>query len=745
MPRKTDSGNADAMPSIKVFVASTGRPYKPCWSPQNPVILISGGAEQAPPYLKGDAHICKRSMDLLCALARPEYDDIFIVDLSQVASRSEWSEEIEKPGRATKMLSKWFVKFNPSASTIVAHGKDVKLVEAMVRAWSTPLSSPVKTPVQKIIVVGKQMSRKCLESVAQLAQVTVVNASVPAIKADVVKDRLHKRKFEEIVPSIITLPDNVHASVDSADGDEIRNGDDNDKTSLYDLKEKLSEQGRLQGQVRKWDAERGFGFIVQDANSTENENKDVFIHRTNVVGSSPGKPINLRENSRVSYRLGDNDGRLHALEVIMIDKDMLPMPIHMQSQSCFVERKVTASTNDVDVSDNDMDDEGDSNRDVQVADFHFVSVEFSMDPFGKSLVQKPVDITSMVIGSAEPFVLPTSETVESDLQNSEKMATHHLGFGMSINNLIVQVLSIRDVDAMMAVVLADAHGSVEALATKAISEDWKVGTFTAVSGRMISMQGRMVLLIEHARPANSLPRNYASVHLGQRSASERTHYSGCLVVRGSKCLLVHGKNNAVHIPFTEPKGFESQRQAATRAVKQSCKIFAEEFALLHDIPQAVAFGKDGETAVVYTTFLAVATSPPPAGGGGCGCAEEEDKEKALYDWYTFEDAISMMSSAAEKKCFLTLTWSLADAADAGVVSVDSFSAFRPKLAAIENDWQVGLGFSQLLTLPAPSSPPEATAAQKSQRKIKKKGCEWTDESNSYSCCGPGGCSKKGCC
>jgi hypothetical protein len=533
MPRKTDIGNADAMPSVKLYVASTGWPYKPRWSPQSPLILFTGGAEEDPGYLGKKGHICNRFKDLISAVAQPEHDDIFVVDISQIASKSEWREEIEKPAKFTRMLSKWLIKLNPSASTVVAHGMDVKLVEGMVRGWTTPCTSPVERPVEKVIVVGKSVNKKILESISEIAKVNVVNPSVQAIKANIVQA---KRK---------------------------------------ELKQ-------------------------------------------------------------------------------------------------------------------------DCNFGAQLSDFHFISVEFSFDPNEKTTVQTPIDITPMVACSGTArLTMPTRESVENDVQNSERIATHHLDFGMTVSHLIVQVLCVTDADAMLNIVVADTHGSIEALARKTMSEELQQGSIVSVSGRVLSVQGRRSLLIEDCKVEDSLHREgYASVRIGERNASHNTHLSGCLIVRGAKCLLVH-QSNTVHMPFTEPRIAESKVQAATRAVKHACKIHAEEFALLSDLPPAVAYDKGGDHSVVYTAFLAVATAPAPS--VSC-CGGNQKCEDGLYDWYTFEEAISVLKSAAEKKCFLSLAWAFAEAIDAGVFVVDSPCAFRPKLAAIDDDWKVDVAFNPLLTL-----------------------------------------------
>jgi len=85
---------------------------------------------------------------------------------------------------------------------------------------------------------------------------------------------------------------------------------------------------KLEGRVRKWDSERGFGFIVQDPREGEEVGMDIFVHRKNIVGSTPANHLDLKENCRISYRLGEQDGRPRALEATMIDADGNVLPIH---------------------------------------------------------------------------------------------------------------------------------------------------------------------------------------------------------------------------------------------------------------------------------------------------------------------------------------------------------------------------------------------------------------------------------
>eukprot|EP00931_Biecheleriopsis_adriatica_P036007 TRINITY_DN20764_c0_g1_i1.p1 TRINITY_DN20764_c0_g1~~TRINITY_DN20764_c0_g1_i1.p1 ORF type:complete len:1035 (-),score=259.30 TRINITY_DN20764_c0_g1_i1:187-3291(-) len=84
-----------------------------------------------------------------------------------------------------------------------------------------------------------------------------------------------------------------------------------------DLPNLLEDPNRATGMVRKWDSERGYGFIVQD----EPDAEDLFVHRTNLKGCLPGCNIDLREGSRISYLTGIQDNKPRAMQAAMIDAE----------------------------------------------------------------------------------------------------------------------------------------------------------------------------------------------------------------------------------------------------------------------------------------------------------------------------------------------------------------------------------------------------------------------------------------
>lgn len=98
------------------------------------------------------------------------------------------------------------------------------------------------------------------------------------------------------------------------------------------------EDEKIEGKVQKWDAEKGFGFIVPIAKDGE-DGKGLFVHRKLIVGSTPSNPINLKENGKVLFRPGEQDGRPCAMEVLMLGSDGKPLPIHAGAQTLEEKKK----------------------------------------------------------------------------------------------------------------------------------------------------------------------------------------------------------------------------------------------------------------------------------------------------------------------------------------------------------------------------------------------------------------------
>lgn len=100
---------------------------------------------------------------------------------------------------------------------------------------------------------------------------------------------------------------------------------------------------KIEGKVREWNIEKGFGFIVplvkEGDEEAQKNAKSVFVHLWNVVGSSSKNPINLREGARVQFKLGEQDGKPRAQEVVMLGKDGKPLPLHQGSTTLEEKRK----------------------------------------------------------------------------------------------------------------------------------------------------------------------------------------------------------------------------------------------------------------------------------------------------------------------------------------------------------------------------------------------------------------------
>lgn len=99
------------------------------------------------------------------------------------------------------------------------------------------------------------------------------------------------------------------------------------------------EDEKIEGKVQKWDSEKGFGFIVPLAKDGEDASKGLFVHRKLIVGSTPSNPINLKENGKVLFKPGEQDGRPCATEVVMLGPDGKALPIHAGAQTLEEKKK----------------------------------------------------------------------------------------------------------------------------------------------------------------------------------------------------------------------------------------------------------------------------------------------------------------------------------------------------------------------------------------------------------------------
>jgi len=101
----------------------------------------------------------------------------------------------------------------------------------------------------------------------------------------------------------------------------------------------IEEEKMSEGKVTKWDSAKGFGFITAAKAEGAEAVKPVFVHRKNVVGSTPNNPINLMEGGKVQYKPGEADGKICATEVMMLGPDGKPLPIHLGAQTLEEKKK----------------------------------------------------------------------------------------------------------------------------------------------------------------------------------------------------------------------------------------------------------------------------------------------------------------------------------------------------------------------------------------------------------------------
>lgn len=377
--------------------------------------------------------------------------------------------------------------------------------------------------------------------------------------------------------------------------------------------------------------------------------------------------------------------------------------------------------------------------DVSAADLFIVALDFKIDATLKQLVQEARDISAQVLCERGPVNM----TLSTEVGSAAAAATVDcLEFGGTFTGLHVQVLDVGEAGDMMQVTLADPHASIQALIPDNLRSAVCQGSFIKVAGQVAGLDGRMVALVSHAEDAQPFRHGYTSVRLGQRDLSRQSHRIGVLVVRGQKCALQR-KGGLLQIPTTTPSAGESKLQTATRAASQSCKIYAEEIAILQDIPPAVAYESSQDGVTVVTIFVATATQGK-AEEGGCGCGPTIQKTEP-YEWCSCEEALGSTSDF-DRKCILKIIQSVAEAAEAGVIGrlVEAgVDQFRLALPAALNE----LSFPHAVALMDVAQKAALEAGNPSpwyctEAKPKKKG----EFNRSWQACCPGGkCGKKGCC
>ncbi|CAL1166711.1 unnamed protein product, partial [Cladocopium goreaui] len=86
---------------------------------------------------------------------------------------------------------------------------------------------------------------------------------------------------------------------------------------------------RTTGRLESWDSERGFGFIIEE-NDTSEMPVNIFVHRTNLMGGAPGFPVDLQQGRRISFLPGFQDGRPRAMSAAMIDDEYNVDHVHLR-------------------------------------------------------------------------------------------------------------------------------------------------------------------------------------------------------------------------------------------------------------------------------------------------------------------------------------------------------------------------------------------------------------------------------
>lgn len=69
------------------------------------------------------------------------------------------------------------------------------------------------------------------------------------------------------------------------------------------------EGGQLHGQIKWFNPDKGYGFLVQDDGS------ELFVHRSGVVPTSDGSPVTLAEGQEVLYEITESPKGPQAVQV----------------------------------------------------------------------------------------------------------------------------------------------------------------------------------------------------------------------------------------------------------------------------------------------------------------------------------------------------------------------------------------------------------------------------------------------
>ena len=97
-------------------------------------------------------------------------------------------------------------------------------------------------------------------------------------------------------------------------------------------------EGKLTGEIKNWNDEKGFGFVVPSGGGD-----DIFCHRTDII--STGDRPQLARGMQVSYEVGSGrDGRARATEVANVDGTPIAEGAAMQMGGGNAQRCLQPST-----------------------------------------------------------------------------------------------------------------------------------------------------------------------------------------------------------------------------------------------------------------------------------------------------------------------------------------------------------------------------------------------------------------
>eukprot|EP00927_Polykrikos_kofoidii_P048363 TRINITY_DN4261_c0_g1_i1.p1 TRINITY_DN4261_c0_g1~~TRINITY_DN4261_c0_g1_i1.p1 ORF type:complete len:1150 (+),score=222.36 TRINITY_DN4261_c0_g1_i1:214-3663(+) len=317
--------------------------------------LVSAGAKNTVEGIfDGPSGIVPRSPETL-AHEHALYD---LYNLSRLHGRVQTLKKKHKSLDETSIRALFSLQYETAVLVIRMFERSTKVsADAAPTEFRALIGSDFVQSRDKIQVLGNRLQRRLphlkKRAISRLADLPA-EAALTALKL---------WKVEEVQPKVYGVPGYLNvlpkpppppplppppsavlapaANVDGGDseaGAETRENHDDvdvveDTDARHEEEQPLDEPvslgtGAYLGRVRKWNSERGFGFIVLDAREGEESCKDIFVHRKNIVGNGPSNHIDLHEQGRVCFDFGEQDGKCRALEVMMLDSNNRPLSVH---------------------------------------------------------------------------------------------------------------------------------------------------------------------------------------------------------------------------------------------------------------------------------------------------------------------------------------------------------------------------------------------------------------------------------